>query len=504
MRDDRGVELGIALLPVALTIVTLIILLDPRLAPATVNQPLDLLINATATLVALAVAVLGWVHFREGNDSAALVRASAFLVLAAQNALLIAVTALGIERAFGLSLADPGQLPLWSVIIGRGVAAALLVVAGFAALRRWPADRWPPALVLALPALVVTAVIVVAAAAQPLLPQLLDSTAVSALQRNPVEPLLATSGIELIALQAAIGIGFLAAAALSYRLYRRDRRRTDAYLAIGLILAAFSQLHAAIHPGSYASLVTTGDILRVAFYALLLTALAAESRGDLRAVREANAQLVLLRDADVARATADERARLAREIHDGMSQELWLARLKQGRLLQEPDLSEAVRSLAGEVSGAIEAALAEARQAIVALRPSEEGTFAEVIERYVADFGDRFGIRTECICDATGDRLGFGAQAELLRITQEALANARKHADPTRVRVQVEPIPAGLRLTVTDNGSGFEPSAGGSTGYGLRSMRERADAIGASLTVESEPQGGTRVVVDVPLESPNR
>jgi signal transduction histidine kinase len=235
---------------------------------------------------------------------------------------------------------------------------------------------------------------------------------------------------------------------------------------------------------------------------MLLTALAAESRGDLRAVREANAQLVRLRDADVARATADERARLAREIHDGMSQELWLARLKQGRLLQEPDLSESARSLAGEVSGAIENALAEARQAIVALRPSEEGTFAEVLERYVADFGDRFGIRTESDCDTSGEELGPGAQAELLRITQEALANARKHADPTRVRVEVKASTAGLRLTVADNGRGFDPSAAGLTGYGLRSMRERAEAIGASLTVESELQGGTRVVVDVPLESP--
>src|SRR5207244_4253169 len=250
-------------------------------------------------------------------------------------------------RAFGLSLAAPGQLPLWSVIIGRGVAAVLLVVAGVAALRRWPADRWPPALVLALPSLAVTAAIVLAAAVQPLLPPRLHSPPLSA-----------------------------------------------------------------------------------AFYAMLLTALAAESREDLRAVREANAQLVLLRDADMARATAEERARLAREIHDGLSQELWLARLKQGRLLQEPDLSESARSLAGEVSGAIEAALAEARQAIVALRPSEEGTFAEVVERYVADFGDRFGIRTECICDATRDQLGFRAQAELLPGTPAGDAGRRPRPRP--------------------------------------------------------------------------
>ena len=498
-RGDRGLLLGIVVVPALLAIFTIVIVFDPGVAPAAINGPLDLVTTATGMLVALAVGILGWVHYREGNDPAALLRASAFLVLAAHNALLVTVMVLGLDGAFGLSLTAPGQLPLWTVVVARSVAAALLVLAGVAALRRWPAGGWPAALVLALPALLVTATIVVAAAVQPSLPVLLGDAALTELRDDPTSPLLGASGIGLIAIQALIGLGMLAAAALSYRLYRRDGRKVYGYLAIGFVVAAYSQLHAAIHPGSYASVVTTGDILRVVFYAILLVAVAAETRQDVRELHAANAELILLRDAAAMQATAEERARLAREIHDGMSQQLWLAKLKQGRLLQEGSLSDEALALAAQVSGSIESAMDEARQAILALRPAEGSTFGEVMERYVDEFSDRFGIPAECRIDPTAERLGPRAQAELLRIAQEALANARKHADATRVRVTAEPIDGGLRLTVADNGRGFEPGNGGSSGYGLRSMRERAELIGASLAVDSRPLDGTRVIVDVPL-----
>jgi signal transduction histidine kinase len=498
-REDRRLELAIAMVPVLLVLLTIVILVDPRVAPATVNQPFDLVITAIGMLVALAVAILGWVHFGEGNDPAALIRASAFLVLAAQNALLITVVVLGIDAAFGFSLDAPGQLPLWTVIVGRGAAASLLVVAGVATLRRWPAARWPAALVFALPAVVVTGVIVIAAAIQPSLPRLLNDAALAQLQGDPTSPLLAASGPALIALQTLIGVAMLAAAALRYRVYRRDRRRVDAYLTIGFIVAAFSQVHAAIHPGSYSSLVTTGDLLRVAFYAIMLAAVAVETRQDVRDLHAANLELARLHDAAAVEATAEERARLAREIHDGMAQQLWLARLKQGRLLKEGGLSEAAMALAADVSGSIDSAMDEARQAILALRPAEGTTFVEVMERYVDEFSDRFGIPAECRIDASAERLSPRAQAELLRVTQEALANSRKHADATRVWVHGEPTAAGLRLTVADNGRGFELGDSRSKGYGLRSMRERAELIGASLAIDSRPQDGTRVIVDVPL-----
>jgi len=208
---------------------------------------------------------------------------------------------------------------------------------------------------------------------------------------------------------------------------------------------------------------------------------------------------VVLREADVARATADERARLAREIHDGMSQELWFAKLKQARLTAM-ELPDEARGLASEVADALESALAEARQAILALRPAEGASFAEVLQRFVADFSDRFGIQAECSCDPSADDLPARVQAELLRIAQEALTNSRKHADPTLVRVGVGRQDGALRLTVTDNGRGFDPGAGAGSGYGLRSMHERAELIGARLTIDSGIQDGTRVTVDLPLE----
>lgn len=494
---ERRTDVAIALVPVALAVATLMILLNPSVATAIVNPRLSVAIDATATAVAVAVAALAWVHFKEGPDPAALVRASAFLVLAALNALFVLVTVAGFERAFGLSLEAPGPLPLWAVILGRAAAAGLFVVAGLTALRRLVTERFSPALFLWLPALLVIGVIVVAAAVQPSLPALLNADALARLGADPTARMLTAESPLLVTLQVVIGLGFLWAAALAYQVYRRDRRGTDAFLAIGLMVAAFSQVHFAIHPGTYASLITTGDLLRVAFYGLLLVGLASESRGDVRALRHANEEILRLREADLARATADERARLAREIHDGLSQELWYAKLKQGRLLLGSSLVGEARRLAEEVAGAIESALAEARQAIMALRPSEGTTFSEVLEHYVEDFADRFGIPADCLCDAEIDQLPASSQAELLRIVQEALNNVRKHADATQVRVEASATETGMRVTIVDNGRGFstrEPA----TGYGLQGMQERAALIGATLRVESRTQVGTHVVVDLP------
>ena len=85
-------------------------------------------------------------------------------------------------------------------------------------------------------------------------------------------------------------------------------------------------------------MVTAGDLLRVAFYATLLATLAVEVRGDIRALRAANDELTRLRESEMVRAAAEERAHLARELHDGMSQELWYAKLKQGRLMALPEI----------------------------------------------------------------------------------------------------------------------------------------------------------------------
>ena len=504
MAADRRNDLVLAATPVLLALLTVILWLDPRLVPAFVNGPLDLVLNATAALVAVAVAILAWAHYREGGDRSGLVRAAAFLVLATQNAFFIGIAAAGQSRQLGLDLSEPGQMPLWSVILGRGLAAALFVVAGLIALRRVApravVPRLPAWAVLLVPSASMAALSIALVAVRDVLPPLLSGQALAQLRADPSQPLLEASGAPLILVQALIGIGFLAAALLSYRLHRRDGHDAELFLAIGFTLAAFGQVHSAIHPGSYQSLVTTGDLLRVVFSGVLLLAVAAEARSDVRALRLANAELRQLREAELERATAEERARLAREIHDGMSQELWYAKLKQSRLTGMADLPGEARQLADEVGEAIESAMSEARQAIMALRPAEGASFAQVMDRYVADFADRFGIPAESQVDGVGERLPTRHQAELLRILQEALTNVRRHADATRVWVTLGATDAGVRLTVTDNGRGFDPGRASGTRYGLRSMRERAGIIGAELRIESAAQDGTRLIVDVPVE----
>ena len=501
MGSGRRTEIALAIVPIALALGTIAILVSARGAPVILNERLALAIDILAAAVAAAVTVLGWIRYREVGDEAALWRGSALLVLGSVNALTAILAIIGWEKAFGFALEDPGQLPLWVAVISRSVGATLLVVAGLAAVGRVRTSRFAPLLVLCLPAVLVLGVVVVAAGTQDVLPALISPSGLAALRADASVRLPQGSAVALGLLQVAVGLGYLAASTLSYRAYRLKGRQTDAVLGIGLVLAAFSQVLFAIHPAAYASLVSAGDALRVAFYLTLMTTLAVEIRADIRALRHANVELTRLRDAEVASAAAHERAHLAREIHDGMSQELWYAKLKQGRLLALPAVEGDARQLAQEVSGAIESALAEARQAILALRPAEGGSFSEVVERFVNDFSDRFGIAVETRLGApAADALSARSQAELLRIVQEALANVRKHADATLVRVEATATDAELIMTISDNGRGFAVEPGSRSGYGLSSMEQRAAIIGGTLRVESQPSDGTRVTVRLPIQ----
>jgi signal transduction histidine kinase len=291
---------------------------------------------------------------------------------------------------------------------------------------------------------------------------------------------------------------FLAAAWFAYRAAVRDARPSDQFLAAGLVLAAFSQVHFAVNPGSYVSLVTTGDGLRVAFYACLLAGIVVQSRADVRALRDANVELARLRDADVHRALVDERARLAREVHDGLAQDLWYARLKQGRLVQMLD-ADAPKALAEDVMNAIDSGIADARQAVMAMRAgSDDAPLYEVLQRYLEDFADRFALRTDFAATGARPDLPARVQAEILRVAQEALNNTRKHADATSVTVRASTEGGTFRLVVSDNGRGFRPDDNGG-GFGLTSMRQRAELIGGGLEIASEPRDGTTVALSVPL-----
>jgi signal transduction histidine kinase len=494
-RHAWRVEASLVLLLAALTAFTIALIASPQVAPALVHGRLELAINVGALLVAGAVAGLAWGRYREGYERASLYRSSAFLVLGGLNLLIIGTMVVGLEAELGFDLADPGPFPLLLATAARGLAALLLVVAGIFAVRRAVGPlRWAWAILLG-PALALIGLLVVGLLEEgPLLPWLIEPAVVKALARDPTQQLTAPLSLGLAFSNGLIAVGFFAAAGLAYLAYRRTGKEWDAILAMGLVLAAFSAVHGILHPGAYLGLVTTADLLRVSFYGVILVGLFAESREDVRALRSAHGELRRLHEADVLRATQEERSRLAREIHDGLAQDLWYAKLKQDRLAKADVDADERDALTGEVADALDSALAEARQAVMALRPADEAPFDVTLRRYVEDFGDRFGILAECRVDAAPAGVSPRAHAELLRVVQEALNNVRKHADATLVRVEGQTDANGLRLTITDNGRGFDPSEP-SSGYGLISMRERAAIIGASIEIDSRPQDGTRVEI---------
>jgi signal transduction histidine kinase len=486
---------------IALTLGTAASVIVPDLRERVVAPSLDLVLDTLTTVVTLSVAVLAWVRFRQRGDPFAALQAAAFLVLAIANGLTVIVATTGFDVQAGMALTAPGQAPIYVFTFARIFAAALLVLGSLASLRERLVDHGPAIVVgSAVTMVLAIALVEVGSDRLPLLdsigmPVLASGTPDVARFPSSLTPLGATAQV----LAASL---FLWAAGLSRRLHRRDGLIGDRYLAIGFVFAAFAQVHTAIFPGTYTGLVTSGDLLRLAFDVILLLGIEAQAAEILARMRSANAELARLRAADVQRAGLEERARLSRELHDGLAQDLWLAKLTTGRLAGLADLGAEARALSGELGQTIDAGIAEAQQAIAALREPTEAnasSFSELMSRCVYEFGDRFGLRVEFACEQDLPQLTARAQAEALRIAQEAINNVRRHADATVVRVRAGVESGRLVVVVGDNGRGFNPNTVGRTAFGLASMRERAALIGGELRIDSRPLDGTRVSLFVPL-----
>jgi signal transduction histidine kinase len=193
-----------------------------------------------------------------------------------------------------------------------------------------------------------------------------------------------------------------------------------------------------------------------------------------------------------------ERARLAREIHDGLAQDLWLAKMTAAKLARHPSLDAAGRSLCDELLRSIDSGLAEARTAVLSMRPHDDGivTLSELVERHIEEFADRFAIRVDAYVQEIGV-VPPRVSVEILRILQEALNNIRKHASARRIVVRLRDRRGAIVLSVRDDGIGFD-TAIVERGFGRQSMHERAQSIGARLKITSVPGRGTTVTLRVP------
>ncbi|WP_025274888.1 sensor histidine kinase [Haloglycomyces albus] len=197
-------------------------------------------------------------------------------------------------------------------------------------------------------------------------------------------------------------------------------------------------------------------------------------------------------------ATTEERQRLAREIHDGIAQEL--AMLGYGidnALLELPEGADEAASYLEDLRAEVTRLVTELRFSLFELRSNvdRKGGLASAIADFARTVGSSAGLRVHLSLDEGGARLPAGTEAELLRIAQEAITNARKHARAQNLWVTCEVDPPYARVEVTDDGQGLGGEANEGR-YGLAIMSERAERIRGSLEIRPrEPQGTTVAVV---------
>ncbi len=216
-----------------------------------------------------------------------------------------------------------------------------------------------------------------------------------------------------------------------------------------------------------------------------------------RAVQEAFArQLIDTQEVD--------RKRIAAELHDGVSQTLVVIK-NWAQLSSQGDGAETqVQRRMGQIADAASQALGEVREVVHELLPYhlERLGLAGAIGEVASRTAEASGIRIDCACHGLDGQLAPDTQLRLYRIIQEALGNIVKHSGATSAQIRSAVDAMTLRVTISDDGRGFDPGAVVPTtpghGFGLVSMAERARMMGGALTISSSPGAGTTVIIEVP------
>ncbi|MEO1590406.1 MAG: sensor histidine kinase [Cyanobacteria bacterium J06632_22] len=240
--------------------------------------------------------------------------------------------------------------------------------------------------------------------------------------------------------------------------------------------------------------------LSLGFIILLINALLTERRSQEK-LRRANQQLKQSAQEIERLAMDQERSRIARDIHDSLGHSLTALNIQlEGALkLADRDPQQA-RTFLTEAKHMGSVALQEVRQSVAALRgePLRGVALEEGITELVENFQKASSL-SPTVHLALQASLSDPVRLALYRIVQEGLTNILKHASPQTVTLDLATHAQRAMLTLTDDGQGFDPALL-STGYGLRGMRERAEALGGSFAIQSQPGAGSCLQVSLPLE----
>ncbi len=205
-------------------------------------------------------------------------------------------------------------------------------------------------------------------------------------------------------------------------------------------------------------------------------------------------------------AIIEERRRIAREIHDGVAQSLGYLNLKTKQVSDSVSSQNTVKALTelGDIRQIVQDTYEDIRESIDQLTTEIRNlSIIPALANYTREFGDNNAIRVKFNAPRPFPPLSPVAELQLLRITQEALTNVRRHAQATNVVVKLEKTSQAVEMLIKDNGQGFILSdlEKAPPGYhGLNIIRERAEGLGGSLNISTAPGEGTEVRVSLPIE----
>jgi len=441
-------------------VATVAVALLPQLHFAYRQPLLHVALETAASLVVLLAAFLVLGRLRRAGRLNELLLACGLALLALLNLFLLTVPA--------LAQLVPRELVVWVALVGNSFGAGLFAFAAFVPRRRL---RRPGLALAGGAAGAAMAVLVAAVLVSEFAGRLPQAAAATLPPWSPApadldaQPTALALQLLMTLLYGLAAVGFV----------RRSRRLGDEFLgwlAIAAVLAAASRVNYFLYPALYSQWVHTGDVFRLCFYAVLLAGSMREIWSYWHALSEA--------------AVLEERRRIARDLHDGLAQELaYLA-----RNLDSIDTDTGEGTLE-RLRRAVERAQAESRRAVSTLATPTGQPIETALADAVGEIAERFHVGLDLDL-ASGVRLPPARAEALVRIACEAVANAARHSGARQVRLDVERDGPRVRLRVSDKGRGFDPAIPGD-GFGLVSMCERARSVGGELRISSAPGRGSEV-----------
>jgi signal transduction histidine kinase len=445
---------------------TLLLNVAPQLDPTLGNRRIHVGLEMAAAMVLIFIAAVLLGRFRLNGSRRTLLKFAAVVILALDN-LYSAVLTMVVESV------STGGFATWTFAADGVVGSLLLAVA--ALLPDQLVRRRARGLLIALgTSVAVLAVIILSTAVfSGRLP-----SAFADVPETGDELQLLSEHAALIVLEAVTAVCFAVAAVGFARLAEDEDDEFLQWLSIGSVIASVAFVNYALFPSQFTELVFSGDFF---FFAAVATLL-------IGAVREISREEA----ARIRTAVLEERRRVARDLHDGVAQELAFIASQMRWFLRRPTDTEPLE----QVMDAVERALDESRGAIAALsRPIDE-PLDLALGHAALDIANRVGARLHL--DLAKDvEVSPDWRDALLRISREAVANAVRHGRARTISVQLRDS-NGVWLRVTDDGDGFDLSAPRSSqSFGLTSMRERAESLGGRFDISSTPGAGTTIEVGV-------